>query len=111
MWFFRRHWYEVGAVVAVGAVGGLAFMWQDMGVLQLLLLTNFIVQLVQRYQEYGLPGGGEVAQLVVDERERIGCGLGVAGRGGVKQDGHVGHACGPRAGHRTGRWTEPGVFV
>ena len=33
MTFFRRHWYDVGAIVAVGAVVWLVLGWQDMGVL------------------------------------------------------------------------------
>jgi len=68
MRFFRRHWYEVGAVVAVGAVGGLALMWQDMGVLQRLLLTNFIVLLVHQYEEYGWPGGEPAIMNMVLQR-------------------------------------------
>ena len=36
--------------------------------------------------------GGELPQLVVDEREQVGGGLAVAGRGGVEEAGHVGHA-------------------
>ena len=40
----------------------------------------------------GQPGGGELAQLVVDEREQLGGGLRVAGRGGVEEAGDVGHA-------------------
>ena len=36
--------------------------------------------------------GGELAQLVVDEREQVGRGLAVTGRGGVEQAGDVGHA-------------------
>ena len=40
----------------------------------------------------GQPGGGELAQLVVDERQQLGRGLRVAGRGRVEQAGDVGHA-------------------
>lgn len=57
MTFFRRHWYEVGAVVAVGTAVWLIVGWQDLGVLQRLLLLNFIVLLVHQYEEYGWPGG------------------------------------------------------
>ncbi len=55
--FFRRHWYEAGAVVAIGTLVWLVLMWQDMGVLQRLLLLNFVVLLVHQYEEYGWPGG------------------------------------------------------
>jgi hypothetical protein len=57
MSFFRRHWYEVGAVVAVGAVIWLILGWQDMSILQRLLVLNFVVLLIHQYEEYGWPGG------------------------------------------------------
>ncbi len=57
MSFFRRHWYEVGLVVAVGAVVGL-FGWQHTSVVQKLLLLNFVAPLIHQYEEYGCPGGG-----------------------------------------------------
>ena len=40
----------------------------------------------------GQPGGGELAQLVVDEREQLGGGLGVALLDGGQDVGDVGHA-------------------
>ena len=43
----------------------------------------------------GLAGharGGELAQLVVDEREQVGGGLAVTGRRGVQESRHVGHS-------------------
>ena len=36
--------------------------------------------------------GGEITQLVVDQREQIGSGLAVARCGGINQVCHVGHA-------------------
>ena len=57
MHFFRRHWYDVGAIVAVGAIIWLVLEWQGMGVLQRLLLLNFIAILIHQYEEYGWPGG------------------------------------------------------
>jgi len=56
MSFFRRHWYDVGAVVALGTVVRLIFGWHDIGVLQRLLLLNFVALLVHQYEEYGRPG-------------------------------------------------------
>src|SRR5262249_11668411 len=35
--------------------------------------------------------GGELPQFVVDEREQLGGGLAVTGRGGFQEAGHVGH--------------------
>jgi Protein of unknown function with HXXEE motif len=55
--FFRRHWYDIGAIVAIGAVVALIILWQQMSILQRLLLLNFIVLLVHQYEEYGWPGG------------------------------------------------------
>ena len=57
MRFLRRHWYEVGAAVAVAASIVLIVLWLDMGVLQRLLLLNFITLLVHQFEEYGWPGG------------------------------------------------------
>jgi hypothetical protein len=57
MKFIRRHWYDLGMVVAVGAAIIQIVLWQNMGVLQRLLLLNFIVILVHQYEEYGWPGG------------------------------------------------------
>jgi Protein of unknown function with HXXEE motif len=56
--FFRRHWYEVGAVVAIGTVVWLILGWHGMDILQRLLLLNFVALLVHQYEEYGWPGGG-----------------------------------------------------
>src|SRR5205823_6102090 len=39
----------------------------------------------------GHPGGGEFAQLIVDEREQVGGGTAVPGRGRVEQSADVGH--------------------
>jgi hypothetical protein len=57
MGFFRRHWYDVGAVVAAAAIISLIAGWQDMSVLRRLLALNFIVLLIHQYEEYGWPGG------------------------------------------------------
>ena len=40
----------------------------------------------------GHPRGGELPQLVVDEREQLGGGLAVTGRRGVQESRHVGHS-------------------
>ena len=55
--FMRRHWYSVGAVVAVGALIYLLYEWSMIGALQRLLLLNFIVLLLHQFEEYGWPGG------------------------------------------------------
>jgi Protein of unknown function with HXXEE motif len=55
--FIRRHWYNVGAVIAAGALVYLLLGWSTMGVLRRLLLLNFIVLLLHQFEEYGWPGG------------------------------------------------------
>jgi hypothetical protein len=37
------------------------------------------------------PRGGELAQLVVHERQQVGLGPAVAGRGRIEAAGHIGH--------------------
>jgi hypothetical protein len=71
MRFFRRHWYDVGAVVAVFAIIALALRWGSMDVLQRLLLLNFIVILLHQYEEYGWPGGEPAIMNIVLQRSTI----------------------------------------
>jgi Protein of unknown function with HXXEE motif len=53
----RRHWYNIGGAVAVVAIACLFIFWNSMGVLQILLLMNFIAILIHQFEEYGFPGG------------------------------------------------------
>ncbi|CAH2715882.1 hypothetical protein BACCIP111895_03066 [Neobacillus rhizosphaerae] len=55
--FFRRHWYNVGLVVAIISIVYLIFAWGDMSILQRLVFMNFIVLLIHQFEEYGFPGG------------------------------------------------------
>ncbi|MGG2091795.1 HXXEE domain-containing protein [Bacillus sp. S13(2024)] len=55
--FLRRHWYNVGLVVAIVSSIYLIFVWGDMEVLQRILFMNFIVLLLHQFEEYGFPGG------------------------------------------------------
>jgi hypothetical protein len=55
--FLRRHWYDLGGVVAVLCAAFLAVAWKTLPVLQRLLLLNFIAMLVHQYEEYRFPGG------------------------------------------------------
>lgn len=57
MQFLRRHWYNIGGIVAIGALVYLVVSWSSMPVLQRLLLLNFIAILVHQFEEYGWPGG------------------------------------------------------
>jgi hypothetical protein len=57
MRFLRRHWYDLGAVVAIGVGAVSFFLWHDMSLIQRVLLLNFIMMLAHQYEEYGWPGG------------------------------------------------------
>ena len=58
---------------------------------------------------HGHPRGREFPQLVVDEREQVGRRLAVAGRGGVKEVGDLGHNNGLYRRHRNMNTDAPGV--
>lgn len=61
----RRHWHDIGLGSAVVAGAYLLFSWDDLGVLQRLLILNFIVVLLHQFEEYSWPGGfPAVANLV-----------------------------------------------
>lgn len=57
MKFLRSHWYDIGGVVAIGAVLYLAIFWSQLDMLVRLMLISFIAMLVHQYEEYGFPGG------------------------------------------------------
>jgi hypothetical protein len=57
MKFFRRHWYEIGGIIAIGAIAYLVFAWNQMDIIDRLLLMSFIAILAHQYEEYGFPGG------------------------------------------------------
>jgi hypothetical protein len=57
MKFLRRHWYEIGGVIAIGAAAYLAIFWNQLEMLVRLQLMSFIAILVHQYEEYGFPGG------------------------------------------------------
>ena len=57
MKFLRRHWYDIGGIVAIGATVCLVIFWNQMGTLARLQLLSFIAILVHQYEEYGFPGG------------------------------------------------------
>lgn len=57
MKFICRHWYNVGAVVAIGAIAYLVFAWNNLDVLVRLNIMSFVALLAHQYEEYGWPGG------------------------------------------------------
>jgi len=57
MKLFRRHWYNIGGILALFCIAGLVSFWDDFQTLQRLLFMNFIALLIHQFEEYGLPGG------------------------------------------------------
>jgi hypothetical protein len=55
--FIVSRWHDLGIISAVIAGAYLAIGWGDLGVLQRLLLLNFIVVLLHQFEEYSWPGG------------------------------------------------------
>src|SRR5918999_2072640 len=55
--FLRRHWHDVGLFSALVAGVYLIVAWNDLPILQRLLLLNFIVILLHQFEEYSWPGG------------------------------------------------------
>lgn len=64
--FLRRHWHDIGLFSAIVAGACLIFTWNDLALLQKLLLLNFIVVLLHQFEEYSWPGGfPAVANMVM----------------------------------------------
>lgn len=53
----RRHWYNVGLLVAIASITYIGVSWRSLDTLQVLLLANFVALLIHQFEEYGLPGG------------------------------------------------------
>jgi Protein of unknown function with HXXEE motif len=64
--FLRRHWHDIGLSSAIVAGAYLIFAWNELVLLQKLLLLNFIVVLLHQFEEYSRPGGfPAIANLVL----------------------------------------------
>ena len=64
--FLRRHWHDIGLFSAMVAGAYLMFAWDELVLLQKLLLLNFIVVLLHQFEEYSWPGGfPAVANMVM----------------------------------------------
>lgn len=62
---FRRHWHDIGLVPALLAAAYLLLCWNDIDVLQRLVILNFIIVLLHQFEEYSWPAGfPAVANLV-----------------------------------------------
>jgi hypothetical protein len=64
--FLRRHWSNIGLFSAMVAGAYLIFAWNEIILLQKLLLFNFIAVLIHQFEEYSWPGGfPAVANIVL----------------------------------------------
>jgi len=64
--FLRRHWHDIGLFSATVAGVYLIFTWNELVLLQKLLLLNFIAVLIHQFEEYSWPGGfPAVANMVL----------------------------------------------
>lgn len=61
----RRHWHDIGLGSAAVAALWLLVGWQDLTVLQKLLIVNFIIVLLHQFEEYSWPGGFPAVANVV----------------------------------------------
>lgn len=67
----RRHWYNIGLVVAVAAALCLWLVWAHIDVVQRLLALNFIAILAHQFEEYGWPGGEPaIMNMVLRQSDR-----------------------------------------
>jgi hypothetical protein len=55
--WYRHHWQYVGLVVAVGVLAYLVVGWNDLDILQRVMLGSFLVLLLHEFEEWGWPGG------------------------------------------------------
>lgn len=64
--FLRRHWHDIGLFSAMVAGAYLISAWNELVLLQKLLLLNFIAVLIHQFEEYSWPGGfPAVANIVL----------------------------------------------
>jgi hypothetical protein len=54
---YRRHWYNIGLFIGISVLVLTVIQWRTFGVLQLILLLNFVTLLFHQFEEYGWPGG------------------------------------------------------
>jgi hypothetical protein len=70
MKFFRRHWYNIGGIIAIGAIACLVVFWSKMDILVRVMLMSFIAILIHQFEEYGFPGGEPaIMNMVLQPRD------------------------------------------
>ncbi|MBT8338474.1 MAG: HXXEE domain-containing protein [Desulfatitalea sp.] len=55
--FYRRHWFDIGGVLAVVVGVVLLLKWKTLPYIQLLMALNFFTLLLHQFEEYRWPGG------------------------------------------------------
>ena len=65
MKIYCRHWYNIGLVVATGAIAYLTVFWGRLEILERLLVMNFAALLIHQFEEYGFPGGEPAIMNIV----------------------------------------------
>ena len=71
MKFLRRHWYNIGGIVAIGALACLVLFWNQMETLVRVLLMSFIAILVHQFEEYRFPGGEPAIMNIAQQNSDI----------------------------------------
>lgn len=66
-----RHWYNIGAVIMVGAIIYLGMFWGELDILVRLQIMSFIAILFHQFEEYGLPGGEPAIMNIVLQNSDI----------------------------------------
>jgi hypothetical protein len=63
--FYRRHWYDIGGLLAIFIILYLIIFWDQIEILQRLLILNFVALLIHQFEEYRFPGGEPAIMNVV----------------------------------------------
>ena len=66
-----RHWYNIGLVVATGAIVYLIVFWGQLDMLVRLQLMSFAAILIHQFEEYGFPGGEPAIMNIVLQNSDI----------------------------------------
>jgi hypothetical protein len=71
MHFIRKHWYNVGALVALCTFAYIVTVWHNGNIVRNVLLLNFVALLIHQFEEYGWPGGEPaIMNMVLRSSER-----------------------------------------
>ena len=65
MKWFCRHWYDFGVIPFLIALAVMIINWNDLEVIERLLMMSFIAILVHQFEEYRFPGGEPAIMNIV----------------------------------------------